>query len=128
LSFNYLYKNSKEGVLTLFKNTGTLDRPDPTTALFKSILVDLFGSKLMTNRRTNVIGMNSHQNASHTHYGSTPERQVSGWETVRTLEKLWLVVSMIQGDRKVTQPVPDTCSTCRKINYTEIRKQKAMLC
>jgi hypothetical protein len=32
------------------------------------------------------------------------------------------------GDQKVMQPIPDTCSICKKkINYTEIRKQKAML-
>jgi hypothetical protein len=30
----------------------------------------------------------------------------------------------IQGDRKVTQPIPDTCSLCQKINCIEIRKQK----
>jgi hypothetical protein len=30
----------------------------------------------------------------------------------------------IQGDRKVTQPIHDTCPVCQKINYTEIRKQK----
>jgi hypothetical protein len=28
-----------------------------------------------------------------------------------------------QGDRKVTQPIPDTCFICKKINYIEIRKQ-----
>jgi hypothetical protein len=30
----------------------------------------------------------------------------------------------IQGDRKVAQPIPDTCSVCQKINYIEIRKQR----
>jgi hypothetical protein len=34
---------------------------------------------------------------------------------------------LLQGDRKVTQPIPDTCSICQKINYIEIRKQKRML-
>jgi hypothetical protein len=29
----------------------------------------------------------------------------------------------IQGDRKVTQPIPNTCSVCEQINYTAIRKQ-----
>jgi hypothetical protein len=32
----------------------------------------------------------------------------------------------IQDDRKVTQQIPDTCSTCQKINYIEIR-EKSML-
>jgi hypothetical protein len=29
----------------------------------------------------------------------------------------------IQSDLKVTQPIPDTCSICQKINYIEVRKQ-----
>jgi hypothetical protein len=33
----------------------------------------------------------------------------------------------ILSDRKVMQPIPNTCSICQKINYTEIRKQKTML-
>jgi hypothetical protein len=39
----------------------------------------------------------------------------------------YLFLGMAQGDRKVMQPIPDTCSICQKINYTEIRKQKTML-
>jgi hypothetical protein len=31
---------------------------------------------------------------------------------------------VIQSERKVTQPIPDTCSICQKINYIFIRKQK----
>jgi hypothetical protein len=31
---------------------------------------------------------------------------------------------LTQSDRKVTRPIPDTCSICQKINYIEIRKQK----
>jgi hypothetical protein len=31
---------------------------------------------------------------------------------------------IIQSNRKVTQPIPDTCSICQKINYIDIRKQK----
>jgi hypothetical protein len=27
-----------------------------------------------------------------------------------------------QGDRKVTKPIPDTCSICQKINYIEMKK------
>jgi hypothetical protein len=34
---------------------------------------------------------------------------------------------IIQGDRKITQPIPDTYSICQKTNYTEIWKQKTML-
>jgi hypothetical protein len=30
----------------------------------------------------------------------------------------------VQDGLKVTQPIPDTCSICQKINYVEIRKQK----
>jgi hypothetical protein len=30
----------------------------------------------------------------------------------------------VQGNQKVAQPIPDTCSICQKINYTEIKKQK----
>jgi hypothetical protein len=35
-------------------------------------------------------------------------------------------IPFLQGDRKVKQPIPDTCSVCQKINYTAIRKQKTM--
>jgi hypothetical protein len=31
---------------------------------------------------------------------------------------------IIQSDRKFTQPIPDTCSVCQKINYIGIRTQK----
>jgi hypothetical protein len=34
---------------------------------------------------------------------------------------------VIQVNRKVTQPIPDTFSICRKINYIKIWKQKVML-
>jgi hypothetical protein len=33
-------------------------------------------------------------------------------------------IMFVQDDRKVTQPIPDTCSICQKIKYIEIRKQK----
>jgi hypothetical protein len=33
----------------------------------------------------------------------------------------------LQGDRKFTQPIPNTCFFCQKINYIEIIKQKTML-
>jgi hypothetical protein len=33
----------------------------------------------------------------------------------------------VQGDRKVMQPITDTCSVCQEINYIEIRNQKTML-
>jgi hypothetical protein len=36
-------------------------------------------------------------------------------------------IENIYGDRKVTQPIPDACYICQKINYIEIRKQKTML-
>jgi hypothetical protein len=38
-----------------------------------------------------------------------------------------IIVAIIQSDRKVTQPIPDTYSVCQKRNYNEIRKQKIML-
>jgi hypothetical protein len=34
----------------------------------------------------------------------------------------------VQGDWKVTQPIPDTCSFCQKLNCIKIRKQKAVFC
>jgi hypothetical protein len=40
---------------------------------------------------------------------------------------LCAVNGLIQGDRKVTQPIPDTCSIFQKINDIEIRKQKTVL-
>jgi hypothetical protein len=39
---------------------------------------------------------------------------------------LLLLLIVVQGDRKFTQPIPGTCSMCQKINYIEIRKQKTM--
>jgi hypothetical protein len=36
-------------------------------------------------------------------------------------------MATVQGDWKVMQPFPNTCSICQKINYNEIRKQKTML-
>jgi hypothetical protein len=53
--------------------------------------------------------------------------------TVWNVIYIWYFVhsnnwAVIQGDRKVTQPIPDTCSICHKINYIEIRKQRTMLC
>jgi hypothetical protein len=30
---------------------------------------------------------------------------------------------VLQSDRKVTQPIPDTSSICQKINYIELRKK-----
>jgi hypothetical protein len=40
-------------------------------------------------------------------------------------KKLWCW--RVQGDREVTQPIPDTCYIFQKINYIEIRKQKRIL-
>jgi hypothetical protein len=36
----------------------------------------------------------------------------------------WWNIVIIQSDGKVTQPIPETGSICRKINYSEIRKGK----
>jgi hypothetical protein len=36
-------------------------------------------------------------------------------------------VRVLQSDRKVAQTIPDTCSICQKISYTEIRKQKTII-
>jgi hypothetical protein len=30
----------------------------------------------------------------------------------------------VQIDRKVTRPIPDTCSVCQEINYIEIKNKK----
>jgi hypothetical protein len=35
-----------------------------------------------------------------------------------------MAIKKVQDDRKVTQRIPDTCSICQKINYTEIIKKK----
>jgi hypothetical protein len=45
------------------------------------------------------------------------------------LEMSKLLFRHLQDDRKVTQPIPDTCSICqkKKKNYTEIIKQKTIL-
>jgi hypothetical protein len=34
----------------------------------------------------------------------------------------FLNITAVQDDRKFTQPIPDTYSTCQKINHIEIRK------
>jgi hypothetical protein len=33
----------------------------------------------------------------------------------------------IQEDQKVTQPIPDTCSICQKINYIEIKNKNNVI-
>jgi hypothetical protein len=35
--------------------------------------------------------------------------------------------TLIQGERKATQPIPDTCSIFQKINYIEIRKKSNVI-
>jgi hypothetical protein len=42
------------------------------------------------------------------------------------LRAVAILFSIIQSDRKVTQPILDTCCVCQKINYIETRKQKTM--
>jgi hypothetical protein len=60
---------------------------------------------------------------------------VSGWHDVKWQMKIWLLdtpngmmsilnIMKMQGDQKVTRPIPDTCSICQKINYTEKQKTK----
>jgi hypothetical protein len=39
-------------------------------------------------------------------------------------ENLISQTSIVQGVWKVTQPIPEICSICQKINYTEVRKQQ----
>jgi hypothetical protein len=50
----------------------------------------------------------------------------AGWGLAEPLVHK-MQMGQVQGDRKVTQPIPDICSICKKINYTEIGKQKTML-
>jgi hypothetical protein len=36
----------------------------------------------------------------------------------------YVINFVVQGDWKITLPIPDACSMCQKINYFKIRKQK----
>jgi hypothetical protein len=36
----------------------------------------------------------------------------------------FMELCLVQGDRKVTQPIPNTCPICQNVNYIGIRKQK----
>jgi hypothetical protein len=47
--------------------------------------------------------------------------------TSRVYGNLILIVHVIQNVRKLTQPIPDTHSVCKKIHYIKIWKQKTML-
>jgi hypothetical protein len=44
-----------------------------------------------------------------------------------SLDHLQVVTPLAQGDRKVTQPVLDTCAICQKINYIQIRKKQGYI-